>query len=296
MPQNITMEMTKTFITQLQFCSFLAFFSSLPVSILNILTIIAILKSANLQTNSNILILSLSMTDAITGGISIPMYGANLYKQSKMQNVCIIGYISYQISAPLAVISVVSVSGIALERYIALFYPYFYQRHVTKRRVLVGISIVWAVVIFIYLISFAIGNSAPSSSLSGIVMIFGLIWNAFVYIKIFKMVRRIQRQIQVENIPASTVTVENNHRQQESAEKRLNIFTAVIIAVIFLSYMPFLCVKFVTVSITVDSNVKQLADMYTNMILLINSLMNPMVYFVQNPPIKRAVVALMPTY
>ena len=233
------------------------------------------------------------MTDAITGGISIPIYGVNLYKQSKMQNVCIIGYISYQISAPLAVISVVSVSGIALEHYIALFYPYLYQRHVTKRKVVVGISIVWTVLIFKYLISFAIGNSAPSSSLSGIVMIFGLIWNAFVYIKIFKMVRRIQRQIQLEKIPASTVTVETNHRQQESAETRFNTFTAVIIAVMFLSYMPFLCVKFVRISSTVDSNVEQLADMYTNMILLINSLMNPMVYFVQNPAIKRAVVALM---
>ena len=289
--QNITLRMTNAFLAQLQFCSFVTFLSSLPAAILNILVIIAISKSSTLQTHSNILIFSLSVTDAITGGISLPMYGALLYKQSQYEEACLLGYISYQFSAPLAVISIGSVSGIALERYVAIFHPYFYQSHVTKRRILIGISLVWIIVILIHLISFGIGSLLPSTSFSGIMLTVGLIWNAIVYIKIFKLVKRL-RQNQVRNNPDPTMTVENLS-QQESGERRLNAFTTVIIGVITFSYLPFLIAKFVKTSLMVDNNLKQLVETYTNVILLVNSLMNPIVYLVQNPSIKRAVMALM---
>ena len=288
---NITLEITDTFRAQLQFCSFISFFSCLPAALLNIFVIIAIAKTSELHTPSNILIFSLSVTDFILAGISLPMHGLYLYKESKMQDACIFGYITYQVSAPLTVISVASVSLIALERYLALFSPYFYNHHVTKRKIVIGVSVVWIVVILIYLISFGIGSRMPSAAFSGVVTTLGLTWNAFVYAKIFKLVRRLRRRIHVESVPAC-IKKEYDSVSQRPADNRLNTFTAVIVAVIFFSYMPFMAVKIVKGLYRVDNNVYHLLNTYSRLILLLNSLVNPIIYMFQNPLIRRAVTGL----
>ena len=275
---NITVEITRAFSAQIQLCSLITFFSCLPAALLNILAIIAIAKTKELQTPSNVLVFSLSVTDAITGAICFPMYGVYLHNQRKMQNACLFTYIVYQISAPLSVISIISVSTIALERYLALFSPYFYQHHVTTRKIVIGISVVWVAVILIFLISFGIGNTTLALAFTSITIIVGLSWNAYVYVKIFKLLRRLQRQTWAENIPAS-ITTENKRNKQASAEKRLNTFTGVIILVLFFSYMPFLCTRIVTAIHKLDNNAKQLAETYSRVTLLLNSLMNPIVYF-----------------
>ena len=110
--------------------------TAIPTILLNVLVCIAFARKATLRRNGNKVLFSLSLSDLLSGLLIQPVTGCML----------IIGAIKHPLNIPcemitfvswcghtLACVSLLTVSLISLERYLAIFHPYVYNRRISAR-------------------------------------------------------------------------------------------------------------------------------------------------------------------
>ena len=222
--QSKTMRMTNVFRNHLRVCAIVYSIAFFPIIIMNALVIISILKSRALRTKSNnIFVVSLSFSDFLMGLITMPISALYLYWQSNLMTNCYLAYVVYLSSAPLAIVSVGTVAGIAFERYLALFKPYTHERLMTPRRTVIFLLAMWAVVFLTFIAPFASGNIAVGRFIASPVFIGNFCWSVFVYLKIQVFVRRLKRRIQSENNPLGYI--ENSDRNAQEFSPKLSKFS-----------------------------------------------------------------------
>ena len=161
--------------------------------------LITIWKTSSLHSAANILLSSLAVSDLAVGLIVQPLFIASV--QSRMYPVFMF---FVTVSTFFSIASFFTVTTIGIERLLAL------QLHLRYHAVVTQFRVTW-VVIFIYFISGVIASSSlwvlGAPSVVYISFIFG---NFVVYIKIYLIIRRHQRQIQ--------------HQQRQQQDR--NIFIA----------------------------------------------------------------------
>ena len=193
--------LTDVFSIHLKFCSIANFLACLPTVLLNALVVTSVIKSHNLHAKSKAFIISLGVSDFAAGLISQPVFAVYLYHESYGMTNCIRSYISYLLGVPLTLVSVTTVAGIAFERYLALFKPYFYQRHVTSQRIIKFLLTVWFFNAATCFVLFGVKKINILTSISAFVFIVTFCLNLFVYLKIYGYVKQLRRRIEIENMP-----------------------------------------------------------------------------------------------
>ena len=173
----------------------------ITASLGNGLIIVAILRSQNLQTPSYLLITSLAFTDLLVGLVYHPLQiASNTYNlQGDVQGVCGMAKVYVFFSTYLAFASLLMVTCISIDRYLALTLRHRYNIIVTKKRVRSVIIFVWILTLFIafpqtiddrvYNNSYAIDCSLVSVLLSVI---------SFFYIKSFRALHLYTVQVQAQ--------------------------------------------------------------------------------------------------
>ena len=227
--------------------------------------LLTIWKTSSLHLMANILLASLAVSDLAVGLVVQPLFIADLLIRTAFGSYVLI------LSNFLCIASLMTITAITADRLLAL------QLHLRYNAVMTPFRVTWVVFfIWVFTAIFPIAKVwIPSLSDKALctIIISILVGNFFVYLKIYLIVRRHQRQIQ--------------HQQQEANNENIfsvNIFKKSAINTFFV-YILLLCCytpySFVAVKMVLSSEVAIISpSVYLSVITLVylNSSLNPLLY------------------
>ncbi|XP_078344539.1 histamine H2 receptor-like [Oculina patagonica] len=249
------------------------------VSILgNALVLAAIIRTPSIRSTSMIMLCSLAVLDILVGFLVQPFYIAKeLTNKALLQNLAVkMGYL-------VCTASILTITAITVDRFLALHYHMRYATLVTESRVKYTL-------VFIWLISFLVSgfnfwHYRVHSFLSGIVIITCLIISTISYIIIYRIVRRHQLQIIAQQQAVQRFNSENNLNMARLKRSAMNTFTFYIALII--CYFP----MFIILSLHGISNKDWQPEWeFAFTAVYMNSSINPFLYCWRLRELRTAVV------
>lgn len=244
----------------------------------NLLVIRALRKSSSISTTLKNLFLSLAVSDLAVALIPQLMLGVNIavmlhMEASEKHNIdafCPEILIIYRFFGMfLASSSFLTVTAIAIDRFLAISLHLRYQELVTSKRIIIALMCLW----LSSAIAASMFISIPENNrmVVAVIELYGLLVTTVVYIHIYKVARYHQNQIsaqwQLHNDQTITIL-----RDKKSA------VNAIFVYIVFMAcFVPNSCC---TILLLADaSNVSfMLADHATVFLILLNSSLNPLLY------------------
>ena len=283
---DVNLEQTKnTFIASILTCILNAVFSLLTVSG-NFIILRVIWKTQELHSPSFILSLfCLAVADLLVGLICQPFFVA--YQIAELTDnfsaYCILRMIQNISGWITAGVSLGTLSGVSIDRLLALALHLRYNTIVTVQRILQTVFMFWIVSVAVVMLRFLI---RPWIIFPAVVVVVSVVVTTLSTFKIFQIVRKHQRQIsqQNQNVQNNTVNVLKCRR---SAVTLLYVYGLFVIL-----YLPFCATMFVETFTGYTLAVKFTYD-YVTTVVLINSFLNPIVYCWRIGEIRRAVTNLL---
>lgn len=249
----------------------------------NILVLTAIKKTPSICSSSITMLCSLAVSDLLVGFIVQPFFLASL-----LTRVFLIERISKIMAFCLCGVSLCTMTAISIDRFLALQYPMRYQATITAHQRALNTLIV---IIWLHNFVFS-GFYVWNWPLYFIMIATGvclfILVSAFCYIRIYRIVRRHQIQIQVQQQAAQQNTTEgDNSNMVRMKRSALNTFIFYIAMV--LCYFPII-ISLCAASITSKDlpEVWHLADT----VVFLNSSVNPLLYCWRLGEIRKAVLKI----
>ena len=260
------------------------------VVLLNTLIIIAVGTKRRLQTAHNILLASMAGTDLFAGIFSQPVFIAReIFRMSGGST-----SIYYKLlqtlfaTAPcLCLVFLLHLTLIAFERYLAMKYSLRYESIVTKFRVTVAAICCWLVALLHRVLRRAVPDLTVNSPHTFMILCISVI--IFCHVSVYVVCRRHMIQIQSEQVPSEAT---RKFLENRKAWKT----TTLIIGGMFLSFSPGLLRAFVSRLFqrsSLGSRLLVSIRPLTFSCLLLNSLLNPIIYCLRSKVIREALLQLL---
>ena len=255
---------------------------------LNTLVIVTIQKTRQLQTNSNILITRLAITDLLVGAVSTPLIitvDALILRGTVPESiVCSINesaafvlYIAYSASYMHLIL-------MGWERYVAIAKPMKYKVLVRKRRIKRYSGIIWITVFTAFVLLTTLqAVTLPPEFLTVLHLIEGVFWLisflalVYFYSMVYSKARK-QSQSQISQITAKI-------------QSRIAFTACLLTAAVFLCSLP-LAVFVATVQFLPILRASSVFR-WSEVPLYLNSLLNPVLYFYRNRRYRKAALKLL---
>ena len=243
-------------------------------SLLNGLVIIAVKTKIRLKTKSNIALACLNIV---------------VLQQETSYTYCLIRQLSSAVLTVLARATILHLALMYLDRYIAIKHPYRYTNMVTATRLLRSSVFVWIVALLSTGTSFLTKN-IPLSQLikvSMIIMSSGVAIIIFCQAALYYETRRHEKQI------AANQVSEDNKRKFLTEKKALKLTTTVLL-VLVLTYLPLIVVTILYgISFIESLNTVHIASTIVVFLVLINSLINPVIYCIRRRQFRIAFIEIL---
>ncbi len=262
--------------------------------ILNSVTIQALRRTSSLSKPLKILLLSLAVSDLGVGLLCHPFNIAFLIKwlQQNTENYpSCAAYTAFTfITNLLSKASFFSIAALSVDRFLAIHLHLRYQELVTYKRVV-------AVVISMWLLSalFALFRLFVSTDISYVIFaINGVICyvvSAVLYIKIYLAVKRHKKQIQSLQVQQEAQNSEEMAANVRSLSKSA-LGTFYVYVVFLACYLPN-SFSLAFIALSGSTSVTKVSTLYTWILVLFNSSLNPVVYCWKLRPVRRAVVNIL---
>ena len=244
---------------------------SITATIGNLLVLVTIWRGPNLHTSSNTLLFGLALSDLCVGIVSEPLhvgFQAVILNNSGKIASCTLTKVRKIISLFLTAVTLLTVTAMSVDRYLAIYLHLRYEQVVTEKRARKVILCLW----FISSVPLVIMhfNSMLSYLVTIITIAVCIAIISFAWIRIYQVVRHHQAQIQDQMAVASQSF--NMARLKNSA-----INTMFVLVIVLACYTPFLVSK---ICLTVNLNPSNVLFVeITYIFVLLNSSLNPPVYF-----------------
>ena len=204
--------------------------------------ILVVWKTRELHTPSNVLLSCLALSDLTVGLIAQPSFV--IHKIGELNNslsmYCTTRILTESLGCITAGTSVLTMTGISIERYLALSLHLGYRAIVTTKRILIAASCVWIFFILISASRFWIANDVIFNMISLPVIFSSLVFTLLAYVRILKCVRRHERQISDQNnLPESSRSV-NCQVLKINCYKKSTLTMVYIVGIFVFCYIPFL--------------------------------------------------------
>ena len=292
-----------------------AFYSAeaLATTILNSLVLISIWKTPSLHKPSYILIASLALSDLLVGAIGEPLIVMNYVVPLtgwSLENFCVVHKCSLVVSYALGAISVFTLMFISLDSLLAIRLRNRYQSIVTKKRVFNVILISWtAITITLLVLSGTLfdylglkDRDGSTLLLVGGLVLFGAVLIITVcYSMAFYSLRKITsssvspsvQNAEAVSRPSSNIDVAK-YRESLITMSLVFTFTLLFYAPFFCSLIGFAIIKSSPFSSQILSKVEnslliQCIFASTELMVMFNSVMNPLLYLWRMRDIREAV-------
>ena len=274
--------------SQLIFLSVLNIFLSITAFLGNTLILVALCKETSLHPPSKLLLRSLATTDLCVGIIVQPLHVtcwiSGMYEQ---WDICRSTFGTFIITGrTLCSVSLLTLTGISVDRLLALLLGLRYRQVVTIKRTYVTVFAIWissfvGSTIFLW-------NELLSLRYTHIVILLCLLTSIYSYTRIFLRLRhRIQTQVQ-DNVTGQT----NQTIPLNIARYRKTVSTALWLQLtLVLCYLPQIVVAATAIQEIQSgrSSAFYLAWQITTTLLYLNSSLNPILYCWKIREVKQAV-------
>ena len=252
---------------------------------LNVLVLLVVKTKRRLQTYSNVLLARLAVTDLMVGLVAQPLYlniTVLLLQGKGFDEFCAITYVFGACFVTSASISLYHLALIGGERYFTIKYCFINESFITKTRLMIASALVWIVHVLSIVSSqgrVILVYSAP------IVILLVIVFQVLVY-------REARRQEQ--HIIAHQVSFEA--RTKFAKEKKGLKLTATILAAVFGCFaMPILVLFLLRIidGDKISSGVKTAARSSGMLPMILNSVINPIIYTVKNKQFRIAFIEML---
>ena len=250
--------------------------TSLTATLGNLLVLISIWRTPSLHSPSNVLLVGLALSDLGVGLFVQPIF--LVYNIAKIKGLaelfCVSALALNVTSLCLCGVSLLTLTAITLDRYIALHLHLRYKEIVTVKRVTAILVSIWLVEIIRGILMLW---GASSIRISSIVLTFlSVCVTTFAYCKIYRVVRRHQAQIHSQVQQVQVGQQEGNSLNLPQFKKSL-VNMLLIYCTFLFCYLPYIIVT-VVIFITGRTISKQSMLEVTYLLVYINSTLNPLVY------------------
>ena len=250
---------------------------------------IAVKTKARLQSMSNMALACLALTDVMVGLVVQPLFIAqiwNIIQGETTASACSIQIASKLSSFLFCLSSIVHLSLISVDRYIAIMRPYIYLQTVTKPRVLIATALAWTLTLIINTLLLidvemvrAIFTAVVFSLISVVV---------FCNMIVYREAHRQEKQIAAQQIDIAT-------KENFLSHKRAFKLTLMIITLTVISYFPG------TIFLRFKEPLKNVVSLgtLTSIFMVVgslasfNSLVNPFIYCIRLRQFRVAFIELL---
>ena len=257
--------------------------------VLNLLVMIAVKTKARLQSMSNMALACLALTDVMVGLVVQPLFIAQIWNNIQGEttaSACSIQIASKLSSFLFCLSSIVHLSLISVDRYIAIMRPYIYLQTVTKPRVLIATALAWTLTLIINTLLLidvemvrAIFTAVVFSLISVVV---------FCNMIVYREAHRQEKQIAAQQIDIAT-------KENFLSHKRAFKLTLMIITLTVISYFPG------TIFLRLKEPLKNVVSLgtLTSIFMVVgsvgafNSLVNPFIYCIRLRQFRVAFIELL---
>lgn len=272
-------------------------FSSLAAIVGNSIVLAVLVKSERLQTPSNVLIGSLCASDLLTGLVVTPLSSTRRLHEAFHGHPCIVRLICAFFAFYCLSTSIVTVGEISIDRYYAITAPFRYQRHATNARYVFIVCMSWFLLGVLAVLPFVKAITA-TAFFRVLFVLMGVTIAVFLgtYFRIASIVKSQRRKICFVRQASTMITSESqiSERTIVIREGRKAYTIAIIIVCAVVSYVP-LAVMFIlrgTIGDTIE--LVTIADPWADLILQVNSAINPFIYCLRTSEIRNTILRMLP--
>ena len=278
---NVNLEQTKdTFIASVLTCILNAVFALLTTAG-NVIILYVIWKKRELHSPSFILLFCLAASDLVAALICQPFFVAYHIAElvHNFNAYCALRIIQSISSYTTTGVSLATLSGISIDRLLALTLHLRYNMIVTVPRITVTTFLVWIISLSVVLLRFWMSNWM---FVPVVVLLLTFLVTAISTLKIFQIVRRHQRQIsqQQQSVQGTMVNVLKCRKS--------SITVLYVYGLLLMFFFPLFATIFVEAFTGYTLKLKIAYD-YVTTVVFINSFLNPLVYCWRIGEIRRAV-------
>ena len=266
-------------------CSWANISLAFPTTILNLSLMIALTTSRDRKKPCNVLLLNLAITDLLTGLISMPGFFVIFRYMAEGKPPCVFANIILPFVMLTSVESLLTVTCIAIERYISIFHPFFHISKLSSRNVTLCIGISWLFSIAGVAPLFAGVSSTKLFISNGTVVIIGMTLNLYCYSRLLLWAWKVRRQIKNEGARFGHTIVSSS----DSRHIRLGFL---IIVSMILCFAAELSNHF---SLIIGHKIKGLGNIrcWKWTLILVNSFINPFITCSFCPNIRKEVIKIL---
>ena len=259
----------------------------------NGLMLAAYYQSESLRKPVHTILLSLAVTDFLTGAVSQPLYIHELLLQltNCTETICIAHSLRRYPMLFLTGATLLNLSLTTLDRYIAVLHSYRYVELVTNNRVIklsVGLWLGW-IILFI-----AGALSSTELMILTVLIASSVIFISILYFLIFREIRRLET--------GAAVVAANEPEEVRKARERKSAKTiAVVLGLLVLCFIPIPIVQFISFALSLSGDLESYLVIlhkcfyFTHTLILSNSSLNVIVYFWKSAEIKTAILKVIRT-
>ena len=278
-PRNIS-----SYIASSYACGVSSIVLSIPTTILNLTYIVAVLKSNERTEPCQILLLNLAFTDLFTGIFSLPSHFIEAVYAATLKSPCSFANVTTCLKMILGLVSFITITIIAVERYTCIFYPYIHNARVTSFFLSILVTGVWFVSTAVYIAFYFFTTSKVFFLTNLVFCVFASIVIVFSYVKILLRARGIRQEIE------ANLQRFGQHRITEK-DKNLLLVGGFIILSHFLCFSPFFAYG-IFVIIGNSSNIQRYMPCWKWVFIMASSFFNPIISCTFNPAVKRKVIKM----
>uniref|UniRef100_A0A7N5ZZB4 G-protein coupled receptors family 1 profile domain-containing protein n=1 Tax=Anabas testudineus TaxID=64144 RepID=A0A7N5ZZB4_ANATE len=258
---------------------------SLLTVVLNLLVIISISHFRQLHTPTNLLLLSLAVSDLLVGLFAMP-FQILLTEPCWLLGdlVCVLYFVLAFVTLYASIVNMVLIS---VDRYVAICDPLHYPTKITRRRVQICVLLCWISCVFYSFLILLDNLKQPGrynscygecvvNVIGAVDLVFGFIIPIssiiILYMRVFvvavSQARSMRSHIAAVKLQRSvTVTVK---KSELKAARTLGV----VVAVFLMCYCPYYCVSLSGYDIKMASS----TNTFMNFLVLLNSCLNPVIY------------------
>ena len=243
----------------------------------NLVIVLAILRNSSLHTPSYVLLCNLAISDLGVGLVAQPLFIALRVAESRGQVdlACKLGVAYFSIAGWLAWLSLLTVTAISVDRFLAVHLAIKYRSAVTVRKAKLVVAFLWIIAVIvgmIYVIDMAVYFVVIMTIIS-----FCLLLASCSYFSIGRELQQRHAMIQGHNHHPKT-------RQQHGSSFNVGRYRKTVTSMLYvygaflLCYLPYLCFSVALKLIGRTSTVHG-AYLITATLVLWNSALNPCLYY-----------------